>query len=57
MAGSISVTEPFGALAASAVTAIAAGAEGLMICVMFPPAAVNTRVPAAAVIGALMEMP
>ena len=57
MVGSISVTVPFGALAASAVTAIAAGVEGLMVCVMFPPAAVNTRVPAAAVIGALMEMP
>ena len=56
LVGSVKVTEPLGAVAASAATEMAAGAETLRAWLILPLAAVNTKVPARAVIGALMLM-
>jgi hypothetical protein len=54
--GSVKVTEPLGALADKEAAEIAAGTDPPTACVMFPFAAFSIRVPAEALIGALMKM-
>ena len=56
LVGSVNDTEPFGALAASVATEMAAGVPLLIAWVTLPLAAVSTSVPVEAVIGALIVM-